>query len=272
VQSDPTEIDYLAAEAECLVALGRPEEARERVLESMDLSRPEGTLDMLLAEINLVLGDPKAAAEALQRAMPYVGHDPLVAEEYGLLSASLGRFAEAVAVLEPLMEADGEYGPSGAAVRALVQSYLEIGHLEAGASLVRDWLQDHADDTAAWLLQGRAALARGDLKTACRSSETAARLAPQNAEAHLIRGYACWQRGEADRAQQALERALSLDPDDAVTHCLLAQVLSQRGRPGQARHHWLRALQIDPHSAWARDGLARASQPEPEPDRLASRS
>ena len=256
-QLDPSQMDYLVAEAECLVALHRPEEARRRVLESLDRFDRDGTLDTLLAEISLMLGDDRTAVAALRRAMPLVGADPLVAEEFGLVLVRLGRFAEALSVLKPLIEDRSGPGSSGAAVRAAAQCYLELGRPDEAATLMGQWLRDHPEDGPAWLLQARAALARGDLLTARRAAETAARTAPRAAEAHLLHGYVCWRQGRRDQAQASLERALRLQPDDALAHYLAARVLAENGKTDRARQHWDRAVQLDPQCTPARNGPDR---------------
>ncbi|MCH7814286.1 MAG: tetratricopeptide repeat protein [Planctomycetes bacterium] len=101
---DPDQKDYLVARAECLVAVGRPEEACALVVESADRFDRDGTLDTLLAEILLLLHDEAGAAAAFRRALPLVDDNELVVEQYGLLLTRLNRPAEALAVLQPLVE------------------------------------------------------------------------------------------------------------------------------------------------------------------------
>lgn len=256
-QQDPSQIDYLVAEAECLVAVERPEEARELVRACMDEFDRDGTLDTLAAEISLVLGDREAAAAAFRRALPLVGDDRLVAEEYGLLLAGMGRFAEAVAVLQPLVDAAGQAGDEipGAVVRGLAQSYLESGHTELPGELLSGWLRRHPHDAAAWFLQARAAMASDDEVLARRCTAAVQRLAPGRAQTYLLCGYVRWRQGDPADALKLLERSLVLEPNDVLLHCLIGQVLVEANEIERARRHWRRALQIDPDARWARGGL-----------------
>ena len=257
---NPDQKDYLVAQAECLVALRRAEEARERIRESIDRFERDGTLETLLAEISLLLGDQDAAVAAFQRAMPLVGDDDLVAEEYGLLLFRVGRLAEAISVLQPLWERTGEES-SGGVVRALAECYLEVSRPEAAGELLKAWLTEHPSDVIGWLLQTRAAVARGDVVMTRRCAEAARKLAPHDPQTHLAHGYVCWRLGEFDGALASLERSLSLDPDNVLGHCLMGQVLVEDNRVAQARDHWRRALQIDPQSRWARGGLRKLEVP-----------
>ena len=108
---EPGQRDYLAAEAECLVALGRVEEALDRVRDAHSRFDRDGTLDVLEAEIAMLLDRREEAVESFRRAMPLLGDNDVVAEEYGLLLVRTGHFAEAVSVLQPLRERAGDEGP-----------------------------------------------------------------------------------------------------------------------------------------------------------------
>jgi tetratricopeptide (TPR) repeat protein len=226
------------------------------VRESIDQFDHTGTLDVLEAEISLALGDWGAAADAFRRAIPLVSEDPLVTGTYGLLLVRMGRFAEAVAVLRPALDAAGDQ-PSGAVVRGLAQSYVELGRHESAIDLLGQWIRENLDDSAAWFLQARAAMAHGDEALARRCAAAVRRLAPGDAQTYLLGGYVCWRQGEIDNALDLFERALALTADDVLLHCLMGQLLTDANEIHRARQHWRRALQIHPHSRWARNGLKK---------------
>jgi Tfp pilus assembly protein PilF len=253
-QLDPAEKDYLVAEAECLVALGRTEEARQRVLEAIDDFERDGTLDTLVAEISMLLGQDEDAAAAFRRAMPLLGENDLVAEEFGLLLVRMDRFAEAVSVLQPLFERAGDETP-GLVVRALARSHLELGRADTAEQILRDRLRKRPEDGEAWLLRAEAAIGCRDIAAAERHIEAALRLAPGDQQAHLLHGYVAWRQGALAEAAASLRKSLELDPDNVLAHCLMGQALVDAGHISQAREHWRRALQIDPGSHWAKAGL-----------------
>ncbi|MHC4092522.1 MAG: tetratricopeptide repeat protein, partial [Planctomycetota bacterium] len=221
-QLGPDQKDFLVAQAECLVALGRPEEARQQIWQSIDHFECDGTLETLVAEISLVLGDQDSAVAAFQRAMPLVGEDDLVAEEYGLLLFRMGRLAEAISVLQPLWERTGT-DASGSVVRTLAECFLDVGRSGMADDLLDKWLNKHPNDVLGWMLGVRAAAARGDEVMTRRCADVVRRLAPQDPRAYLVHGYVCWRFGDLDGAVASLERSLALDPDDALAHCLMGQ-------------------------------------------------
>jgi tetratricopeptide (TPR) repeat protein len=254
-RQEPAQLDYLTAEVEMLVTVGRPEEARILILENLDKFDRNGTLDVLLGEVSQVLGDPATAIAAFRRALPVAKDHPVVAESFGLLLAEQGQFAEAVPVLRQVVQS-GKESRRGSCVRALAGCYLELGLFDDAGALLREWLREHTADAESWLLQGKLGMATNDLILARRCAETARKLAPSNAQVHLLHGYVCWKQKETDVAIQSLEKALALDSKDVVVHCLLGQVFADRGQAEQARNHWRQALQIDNSVDWARSGLA----------------
>jgi len=259
---DPTDRDYLMAVAECLVALGSPEQARDRVLEAVDQFDRDGTLDTLVAEISMLLGDDEAAAAAFRRAMPLLGEHDLIAEEYGLLLVRMGRLTEAVSVLQPLAERRGRE-VSGLVTRGLARCYLELGHAELADTILGRRLRQCPEDATAWLLRARVAVARGDLPLIHRCAAEARRLAPGHPETHILHGYVCWRQGRLEEALRSLERSLQVSPDDVLAHCLIGQVLAEAGDARTAGAHWRRALQINPRSRWASAALNRLTEDPP---------
>ncbi len=253
-QADPAEQDYLIAEAECLVALGRPEEARQRIGDALDDFDRNGTLDAMMAEISMLLGDNEAAVASFRHAISLLSDNDQIAEEFGLLLVRTGRFAEAVSLLKPLLDQGGQ-DVSPTVVRALAKCYLELGYADTADTMLRGWLRDHPADTAAWLLRAKAAVARDDLSLSRRCMRNVRRMAPASPETHLLQGYVCWRQGDLEGALDYLGRSLALVPNDVLTHCLLGQVSAEAGRVEQARRHWRRALQIEPGSRWAKTGL-----------------
>ncbi|MFQ5491250.1 MAG: tetratricopeptide repeat protein [Phycisphaerae bacterium] len=223
---DRGRLEFVIAQAECLVALDRPDTARRLVADNLDRFDRDGTLDALFAEICLLEGDTTTAVESFRRAMTLLeDEDPDVAEQFGLLLARDGQFAEAVAVLRPLTERH-DVELSGAVVRALAGAYLETGQPQAAADLLDPWLDENARDAAAWLLSARLALARNDPATAYHLTDAAIRSQPRNADAYMLHAYACWQQGQNHRAADSLRQILALEPEDPLARQLLDRVLA----------------------------------------------
>ena len=263
---DEDVVDYLVAEAECLGVLGYPEEALALVFENTDGFDSDGTLEMLCAQLHLLIGDRETAIHDLRLAMERsgcgaaLGEGPggcdLLIEQYGRLLSQTGRYVEAVGLLRPYVEAREEV--SASVVTALCTGYLATNRPEPARRLLRDELRRHPGNAQGWMLLVQAAAATGDWMTARRGTDQLERLAPHGAQAHLLRGFVCWKQDDLLQAQEALQRALHIDPGDALAHRLIARVLEDLDRRGvphplrskgwdrAAEEHYRRALQIDP--------------------------
>jgi len=252
--------DYLVAEAECLAAGGNPEEALALVSENIGRFDSDGTLEMLLGQICLLVGDKETAVHHLRLAIERSGcsttlsDDPSVCdtlvEEYGKLLSETARYAEAVALLRPYIESHPDAPPS--VVAALCAAHLNTHRTDEAKRLLRDEVRRRPNNTRCWMLLARACMETEDYMTARRCANRLERLVPGSAQVHLLHGFVCWKQEDLPAAEGSLRRALSIDPRDALAHCVIGRVLEDAGRRAAAQEHYRRALQIDPQSVWAR--------------------
>lgn len=251
---DPTQVEFLIARAECLVTLERAEEGYELVAERIHDFDRDGTLETLLGRIGLLLGRDEEAAASFRIALDIIGDDDPLSEQYGLLLHRLGRHAEAIAVLKPLVDSQGG-SAGGAIVRTLANSYLQTGDASKAEQVVQAHLKSHPDDAQAWLLLAKSAILTGELPTARRCADRVADLAPDHPQTHLIRGYVSSRENRLHDARRSYELALQLNPTDVLVHCLLGDVFHRLQETSRARSHYSRALQIDADCRWARRAL-----------------
>jgi predicted TPR repeat methyltransferase len=86
----------------------------------------------------------------------------------------------------------------------------------------------------------------------------AARLRPDDADAHARLGRACLTHGRLAEAIEALQRAARLEPDDPAARTDLGRAWIAAADPAAAAFHLRRALALDPDASDARALLARA--------------
>ncbi len=266
---DPTNVDYLVAQTECVVALDRPDMAWEllRTIKGAAID-DAGTVAVLAARVAELRGDPEGAAGRYRDAMAALGNDATVERELGLLLVRLGRFEEAVAMLGPLTESLRDDVGGGAVRRALATCYLAGRNAPAALEILGAYARCHPDDTLAQLLVTEAALECGDPLTALRSIEAAYQHEPGRPQVRLLRAVVQWRRQDHGEAVATLFDLLVDHPDDVEVHCLLAEVLRDRGRVEAAREHFKLALDLDPDCTWAADGLRSlpvVAQPASQP-------
>ncbi len=91
---------------------------------------------------------------------------------------------------------------------------------------------------------------RGELsKLAVSNAETAAQLAPNNAEVQIRLARAYDWNGTYDKALTAAQNAVRLAPNSAEAYAILAEALNDNNKLADAETAALRALQLDPNSA-----------------------
>ena len=259
---DPAAVDYLVAEAECLVRLDRAEDALRLLDENAHQYDDEATVATLTAHVASLLGDGVGAANHYRRALVTCKDSTLVAEELGRALMREGRYEGSLNLLEPVMLA-GEPDGFGSVRRAVAACHLALGDPAAAREALAKYATAHEEDTLAQLLLAKAALALGDTMTALRAVDLVERREPNRPELWLVRAAVHWQRGNLTPAASDLYDYLRSRPDDLEANCLLAEVLHAKRQVDGARAYFEKALVIAPDFPWAVAGLESLNNPLP---------
>lgn len=253
---DPAQIDYLIAEAECLVALHRVDEAVALVEEQRDHFGFDPSLSMLSGHLSMMTGDRDAAVKWYGQAATALPDSADAAEAYGLALFAGRRYMEAAAVLRPLVEKDQASSAGGAVFRALAACEMQAGRPEPARQLLLGHTERFPSDGEALLLLAKASLMTDDEMTALRCVHQVQQLDPGNAEAWLVRATLQFKRRDLTAAEASLGHVLARRPDDVDALCMLGEVQSAQGHGDAARLRFRRALEIDPQCAWATREIA----------------
>lgn len=254
----PQSAEYVVAQAEALVALGRLEEARTMIGSRWTDFERNATIRSLAGDIHTMLSQYEEAADAYREAALLAPDDPQRQLQLGLALARAGRDSETIAVLAPL-SARPEAMPWSARL-ALGRAYLKGNDAAAARDVFRKATEECANEAGAWVWLGRAGLSCRDLLTARRASEKACLLAPADSSNWLLLGYVARTQRDYDRAREAFTTALQLNPNDPMAHCLLGQTLEATGRKAEAISHYQQAAGADPAYTWAKQLLAAAGK------------
>lgn len=101
-------------------------------------------------------------------------------------------------------------------------------------------------DAGLALAEGGRAWSAGQIEAAAAAFAQAARLAPDNAQAHSNLGVALRRLGRVEAAVASYRRALALTPDDPALHSNLGNALRALGRLAEAEAHLARAAAARP--------------------------
>lgn len=258
----PTAPAYLLARAEMLVALDRPAEAMSVLAARLTDFSGSVAVQMLAARVSQDLGLRGPAATYCLEALHLDKDDPVVQAEAGLILAWARRYADAIAVLRPLVEREetsdvtavgagagsSEVGcVSPAVVHALARAYLATGEgREARWALERAMAQG-SENAITHCLYAQAALMSGDLDLAAKAAGKA-QAAARTAETSLLMAYVAMRRKDYAGAVSAAEAALAMDEHLLAAHCLIVQASSSMGRVERAREAYAAALALEPDS------------------------
>lgn len=259
---DPRQVDYLVAEAECLVSANRATDALSVLDQHAHRYDDDATVATLSAHVASLLGNDFAAADRYRRALLTRPVGPLAAEELARTLVIEGRYDEALNLLEPVIRTCGAE-ECGSVRRAVAACRLALGDAAAAREALSAYATAHEEDTLGQLLLAKAALAVGDTMTALRAVDLVERREPDRPEVWLVRATLHWRRGNLSVAASDLYDYLRNQPEDVEANCLLAEVLHAKRQVDGARVYFEKALTIDPDFPWALAGLASLKDPVP---------
>jgi tetratricopeptide (TPR) repeat protein len=183
------------------------------------------------------------------------------AHEYGSALALAGfytrkeRFAEALAVLEPLTSSPDEDGTAG--VRA-GEAEMRLGRPSQAVQRADKILAKDADNVSALLLKARALLAAGEKPQALTAARRAAALDPASREARIVLADALYATGDPAHASDEYTRAWRANTKDPDVAAKLAAVSFALGRYGVAEDLAGQGLRLRPGDLQAAGIFVRA--------------
>jgi predicted O-linked N-acetylglucosamine transferase (SPINDLY family) len=142
-------------------------------------------------------------------------------------------------------------------VNALIALYNAQRYAEV-ESQARLLIGQYPDAGLLWKLLGASLQMQG--KDALPALHNAAKLSPNDAEAHNNLGVALQERGQLDGAVASYRSALRIDPGFVEAHYNLGNVLSELGRLEEAVASYRSALKINPNFAVIHSNLGAALQ------------
>jgi len=250
---DATNVDYLLAHAESLVAVGRPEEAMTRLDAAEERYDDEASVMLLAAHVATLLGDTRGAIDRYRKALQADGDNRVAARELGLLLASTGRHESATVWLARALNDDED--PDRSLRLPLAESYLQSHRQFEAREVLRPLLRGGSLDPDILATCTKAALALHDFADALELTERGLALVPNDARLTLLRATALWRTAEPHAAERVLLDLRSREPDHVTAICLLAEVMRSTGRRDRAGALFRRALELEPDNLWAKRGL-----------------
>jgi tetratricopeptide (TPR) repeat protein len=239
------------------LAAGRFSEAREPLARWLKAQPDSAEAHLLGGRVALGLGDMAGAADELKRAGELGLPPSRLLLLQGLITARLGRHAEAEPVLRQAYTEANEPDPQ--LDEALARVYLETFDLNRAAAVLDRWAREAPADPRPWLWRAEADnRATGDPAKAIHDYSEALKRDPELGEARLGLADALRKAHRNEEAAAEYDAYLGRKPDSAAAHLGAGQNLMEKGDPAAATSHLERALALDPENAPVLKELAEA--------------
>ncbi|HEX9414324.1 MAG TPA: RecQ family ATP-dependent DNA helicase [Ktedonobacterales bacterium] len=202
----------------------------------------------------------EVAGQMLEKLLPLIGKMVSLDDDIARLALSLGRPADAAALLEPLFTGR----ESLSAGQLLVRAYLGLQQLDRAQALAKQLQQTQGDRVTVWLIHGEIALAVDDAAAALAAYRRALDLA-QSGLTSMLGMAKCYARlGDAQEARGLVARAFAAY-QDAPSSSVLGEAVAVATIIGDTA--WAEALQARRDAVdvqfvdTLRDKIAAATRP-----------
>lgn len=236
---DPAQQLALRSLVEDLVALGRLDDALDRVDAALAGHADDASLHELRGRTLHAAGRTANARQSLERALELKADYAPALAALARIALGEGRADEAVALADRAVAADpGDSESAYIAANVLAQQ----GKLDEAVARLKELLRGHpghaaAANNLAWMLAERGQ----DTALALDLAKRAARIDPR-AETFDTLGFVQLERKDAAAAVESFERSLELDPNAASVRYRLGLALEALGRSKEALESFRAAL------------------------------
>lgn len=240
-----TELAYLLARAETLVALGRTPEAYQCLQDKVAFFEHNAVLRHMMGQLLVDLERYPEAIDSLRRASILATDDPGIREDLGMALFYNRQYREAGDIFGRLLK-DDKLAKRADLWIAQGECQMQIGRPGEARASFDTATQLNPASSAAWLSLGKAALQLGDTRRAEIVLHKAISLDPGSAEAHLMLGYIRLRQDKVNDALVEFQKAAALDRTDPVSLCMIGYVYEKNGKPQQALKYYSQALKVKP--------------------------
>jgi len=251
----PSQLAYLLARAEALVAMDRTDEALKLLQNRVVYFEHSAAIRDAVGQLLLQEKKYSEAVGMLREASVLTPDDLTVREHLGMALFYAKQYDESAAVLSRLATQEKFAGRSDIQA-ALGECYDQLGRYRDARIAYEAATKLDSGSANLWLGLGKAALQLGDTRRAELSVKKAIALDPDGVEANMFLGYVRLKKERFGEALAAFQHVTAVSPSDAVGMCMTGYCLQKMGRTDEAIRSYARALQAHPNDEMAKQLMA----------------
>jgi len=244
-EKQPTELAYLLAQAETLVALGRSDEALDLLQAKVVYFESSATIRDAVGQLLMQKGKYAQAVDVFKQAVVLAGDDNTVREHLTLAQVRSKNYRDALENLGRLLR-DDKYAKRADLYIAQAECQLALNKPRDARDSYDTATQINPNASSAWMGLGKAALQLNDVRRAEIALKHSITIDPASSEANLLLGYVKMRQGKFDDSLAAFRKANALDTEDTVSLCMIGYVLEKLGKGEEALRCYAKALKLKP--------------------------
>jgi Flp pilus assembly protein TadD len=246
----PTELAYLMARAEMLVAAGERKVALGLLQEKVIYFEHSAAIRDAVGQLLVQEGRYAEAIDMLRSATILATDDVGMREHLAMAFYFNGQYREASVELERVMK-DEAHANRADLVMALGECKLQLNQARDARDTFDRATQLAPANVGAWLGLAKATLRLNDDRRAELALRKALSVQAGSSEAHLLLGYLRLRQDRLTDALAAFQKASLLDRADTVSLCMTGFALEKLGRSDEAIRFYADALKIKPNDELA---------------------
>jgi tetratricopeptide (TPR) repeat protein len=247
----PTELAYLMAKAETLVAMDRQADALKLLQDKVTYFEHSPVIRDAVGMLLVEEHQYDAAVQMFRRATILTPDDLSIREHLALASYQDGQYADAADTLTRLFQ-DNTLAQRSDLQLTLAQCQFSMGQAAEARRTAQTACDLDESNSYAWLTLAKISLALGDQHRTQAGLDRALALAPDSDQAYLLLGYLRLRQNRFQEALNSFNQAANLAPRDGTTLCMIGYTLQKLSRPHEAAAFYAQALKLDP-----KDNLAQ---------------
>jgi Flp pilus assembly protein TadD len=250
VAKNPAELSYLLANAEMLVALGKPGEALELLQSKALVFEHSGVIRDEIGQLLIQQNRYDEGIAELREASILSSDDATIREHLAFALFANKQFSESGECFERLMKEPG-YEKRADVFAAMGECQSRDRRFPQARENYELATQINPSCYGYWLGLAKTCVQEKDLPSAEIAVRRALSLQPDSSEARCVLGLVKLKQNQLPESLAAFREAAELNPQDSFCVCLQGYLCERMGRVADARSFYSHALRIDPHNELA---------------------